>query len=95
MIGFGTGETKLHYDNFDYINLVGKDSNSWGLCHKGTIWHNGVSKKFCDAFFDKDTTVGVFLNLHTKSMHYFLNGYYLGVAFTYASIDMRTFDLIN
>lgn len=81
MVGYGTEDTKLHYDNFDYINLVGKDSNSWGLCHKGTLWHDGIAKKYCDAFFDKDSLIGVLLNLDDKTMHYFLNGYYLGVAF--------------
>jgi SPRY domain-containing SOCS box protein 3 len=82
MIGYGTEDTKLHYDNFDYINLVGSDTNSWGICHKGTLWHNGVSKKFCEPFFDKDNIVGVYLNLHDQSMHFFLNGVYLGLGFT-------------
>ncbi len=81
MVGYGTEETKLHYDNFDYINLVGKDSNSWGLCHKGTIWHQGAFKKYCDPIFDKDSLIGVLLNMHDKTIHYFLNGCYLGMAF--------------
>jgi len=82
MIGYGTKDTKLHYDNFDYINLVGKDFNSWGLCHKGTVWHNGNYKKFCEPILEKDSLIGVFFNSHNKTIHYFLNGYYLGLAFT-------------
>ena len=37
MIGYGTDEVKLHYENFDYVNLIGNDAHSWGLCHKGLI----------------------------------------------------------
>jgi SPRY domain-containing SOCS box protein 3 len=81
MVGYGTEEVKLHYDNFDYVNLVGNDENSWGLCHKGTVWHNGKSKYYCDPFFDKDIIVGSLLNTHDKTLHYFLNGNYLGIAF--------------
>lgn len=89
MIGVGTEDTKLHYDNFDYINLVGKDKNSWGICHKGTLWHDGVSKKYCEPFFEKDSLIGVFLNLHNKTMHFFLNGYYLGLAFSNINPDNK------
>lgn len=81
MVGYGTDEVPLHYDNFDYVNLVGKDSNSWGLSHKGTIWHNGVHRRYCEPFFDKDILVGVLLNTHDKTLHYFINGVYHGLAF--------------
>ncbi len=81
MIGLGTDDTCLHYENFDYVNLVGNDANSWGLCHKGTIHHNNKSFKYCDAIFDKDSVIGVFYNANNKTLHYFLNGKYLGLAF--------------
>ena len=81
MIGYGTEDVQLHYENFDYVNLIGKDANSWGLCHKGSIWHNGVYKQFCDPFFEKDTTIGVLLNVYNRTLHYFINGKYLGIAF--------------
>ncbi len=83
MIGYGTDEVKLHYDNFDYVNLVGNDEDSWGLCHKGTTWHQGKSTNYCEPFFDKDTVVGVLLNANDRTLHYFMNGNYLGVAFKY------------
>lgn len=55
--------------------------NSWGLCHKGTVWHNRKPVKYCEPFFDKDTVIGCMLNTHDKTIHYFMNGHYLGVAF--------------
>ena len=81
MFGYGTEETRLHYDNFDYVNLIGKDANSWGLSHKGTIWHNNKSQSYCEAFFDKETIVGVLLNTFEGTIEYFINGKCMGCAF--------------
>jgi SPRY domain-containing SOCS box protein 3 len=91
MIGYGTDEVKLHYDNFDYVNLVGgADAVSWGLSHKGLVWHDGKSRRYCEPFFDKETRVGVLLNTHDKTLHYFINGNYLGVAFEYVYIYLNS-----
>lgn len=89
MIGYGTDEVQLHYENFDYVHLVGKDSNSWGLSHKGFMWHNGKSKHYCEPFFDKDVVIGVLLNTYTKTLEYFLDGEYLGVAFRDMNIENK------
>ena len=81
-IGLGTEDCQLNYENFEYCNLVGKDSSSYGLCHKGTICHNNITKSYCDPFFDKDTVVGVLIDMAKKKIHYFINNNYMGVAFT-------------
>lgn len=90
MIGFGTDEVRLHYENFDYVTLIGKDSNSWGLCHKGYLWHNGTSKYYCEPFFDKDTIIGVLLNTYDRTVNYFMNGNHLGTAFRYLKFDFKS-----
>ncbi len=84
MFGVGTANTCLAYDQFDYVELIGKDENSWGLAHTGKIYHEGVGTPFCDAFFDENTVVGMLLDLNEHTFHYFLNGTYLGVAFRLA-----------
>ncbi len=81
MIGVGDADTCLHSDNFDFLNLIGKTKNSWGLCHKGTLWHGNVSRKYCEPFFDKHTRIGVLLDLGRNTLSFFKNGSYLGVAF--------------
>lgn len=82
MVGVGSEEVCLHYDNYEYCNLIGLDSNSYGLSHKGRVWHKNMSKKFCEPFFDKDTVMGVYVDMIRKKIHFFLNNVYLGVAFT-------------
>lgn len=79
MFGLGTEDTRLSYGNYNYVPLIGMDQNGWGLSYKGTIWHNGKYKKFCDAFFDENTCIGMLY--HNKKIHYFIDGKYKGVAF--------------
>lgn len=81
MIGFGNANVRLHYENFEYVFLVGNDQNAWGLCHKGLVWHNNRSKAYCEAFFDKGHRIGALLNTYDRTISFFLNGQHLGVAF--------------
>eukprot|EP00091_Calanus_sinicus_P013703 TRINITY_DN30428_c0_g1_i1.p1 TRINITY_DN30428_c0_g1~~TRINITY_DN30428_c0_g1_i1.p1 ORF type:complete len:123 (-),score=12.43 TRINITY_DN30428_c0_g1_i1:24-392(-) len=39
MFGIGTRKARLHVDAF--VNMLGEDENSWGLSHKGLLWHGG------------------------------------------------------
>jgi SPRY domain-containing SOCS box protein 3 len=39
MFGVATRKAKLHSNSF--VNLLGEDSNSWGLSHKGLLFHAG------------------------------------------------------
>ncbi len=81
-VGLGTEDCQLNYDNFEYCNLVGRDSYSYGLCHKGTVCHNNESRSYCEPFFEKDTVVGVLVDMARKEIHYFINNKYMGLAFT-------------
>lgn len=81
MIGFGTKNVRLHYENFDYVNLIGNDNESWGISHRGELWHSGVSKSYCEPFFDKNNRIGALINTYDKTISFFLNGKYLGIAF--------------
>lgn len=79
MFGLGTEDIRLSFGNYNYVPLIGMDQNGWGLSYKGTVWHNGKYKKFCDAFFDENTCIGMMY--HNKKIHYFIDGVYKGVAF--------------
>jgi hypothetical protein len=81
MIGVGQENTCLHTDKYDCLNLIGKTESSWGLCHKGTLWHNSIPKKYCEPFFDKETRIGVLLDLNRNALSFFNNGVYLGIGF--------------
>ena len=63
-----------------YIVFSGLDGKSWGLCYKGTLWHNGICRKYCDPFFQ--SVIGVHLDLYRGTLTFFKNGKSLGVAFT-------------
>ena len=63
------------------IFLAGLDDHSWGLSYKGTIWEKGKYKKYCEPFYDKDTKIGILLNLYQGTLTFFKNGINLGVAF--------------
>ncbi|XP_033117756.1 SPRY domain-containing SOCS box protein 3-like [Anneissia japonica] len=82
MVGVGTRQALLHTSNYQYVNLIGMDSHSWGISHKGTIWHDGKYKHYCEPFFDQQTRIGIQLNLYNGTLTFYKNGVSLGVAFT-------------
>jgi SPRY domain-containing SOCS box protein 3 len=62
--------------------VAGQDAESWGLSYKGTLWHNGQSRAYCAPFYDRSTVIGVYLDLYRGTLSYFLNGTWLGEAYT-------------
>lgn len=81
MVGVCTKKATLHTGNYEYVNLIGRDKQSWGLSHKGELWHNGQKKKFCEPFFD-NTVIGILLDMDRGTLLFFKNKQLLGVAFT-------------
>lgn len=81
MVGFGTKATRLHYDNFEYVALIGMDTNSWGMCHKGQLWHAGRSRPYHEPVFEKDSRIGALINTYDNTIRFYLNGKDLGLAF--------------
>ncbi|ESO98637.1 hypothetical protein LOTGIDRAFT_201570 [Lottia gigantea] len=81
MVGVGTKHAKLHTNNYEYVNLIGIDKESWGLSYKGTIFHEGQRRKYCDPIYDSNTVIGCLLNTYNGTLSYYQNGVSLGVAF--------------
>ncbi|KAF7266316.1 SPRY domain-containing SOCS box protein SP555 [Rhynchophorus ferrugineus] len=81
MFGIGTKKTKLHVDAF--VNLLGSNEHSWGLSHKGLIWHGGKYSYYTKTFSEnKSTRVGLYFDGLAGTLTYFKDGKCLGVAFS-------------
>lgn len=81
MFGLCTKKTRLHVDSF--INLLGEDGESWGLSHKGLLWHKGKWRHYTKAFRENEaTTIGLLLDLEQGTLTYYKDGINLGIAFT-------------
>lgn len=78
--GLGTKKARLHADSF--INLLGKDDQSWGLSHKGMLWHGGRWTYYAKPFRENvATTVGVLFDGITGTLTYYKDNRCLGIAF--------------
>jgi len=80
MFGVGTKKARLHVDAF--VNMLGEDDQSWGLSHKGFLWHSGKHRQYTKPFRENvATTVGIFFDGIAGTITYFKDGASLGVAF--------------
>ena len=57
MFGIGTKSARLHVDAF--VNMLGETDESWGLSHKGILWHGGHYRQYTKSFKENiSTTIG-------------------------------------
>ncbi len=94
MIGIGTREASLMSDG--YLNLIGIDKFSWGLSNKGHLWHDNISRNFCDSFDQtaeqqSDLKIGCLFDGYKGRLAYFKNGQFINLAFT--NIPVNLYDL--
>ncbi|XP_033737345.1 SPRY domain-containing SOCS box protein 3-like [Pecten maximus] len=81
MFGVGTRRARLHVDAF--VNMLGEDGQSWGLSHKGLLWHNGRWRQYTTPFKENEATViGMLFDGNEGTLSFFKDGAYLGVAFS-------------
>lgn len=81
MFGIGTRRARLHVDAF--VNMLGEDEHSWGLSHKGLLWHGGRHKQYIKPFRENvATTVGIFFDGVSGNLTYYKDNICLGIAFT-------------
>lgn len=80
MVGVCTKEAALETKNYEFVNLLGKDDESWGLSYKGTVWHSGQSWQYCEPFYDS-TVIGILLDMDEGTLTFYKNGKSLGIAF--------------
>ena len=73
--------TNFLFSSQKNTNSIGMDDQSWGLSYKGTVWHNGTCRQYCEPFYENNTNIGILLNLYAGTLTFFKNGINLGVAF--------------
>lgn len=64
-----------------YFLSTGKDTNSWGLSHKGVLWHGNQTRRYTDVILEQGMVIGVHLDLYRGTLSYYINGKPMGVAF--------------
>lgn len=80
MFGIGTKSARLHVDAF--VNMLGEDSRSWGLSHKGFLWNAGKQRPYTKPFRENvATTIGIYFDGHNGTLTYYKDGVSLGPAF--------------
>jgi len=81
MFGIGTENARLHVDAF--VNMLGENNQSWGLSHKGFLWHDGQYRQYTKSFKENiSTTIGILFDGIAGTLTYYKDGVNLGVAFT-------------
>ena len=81
MFGIGTKNARLHVDAF--VNMLGENSESWGLSHKGILWHAGSNRQYTKSFKENiSTTIGLYFDGIAGTLTYYKDGVNLGVAFS-------------
>jgi len=81
MFGVATKHSRLHADSF--LNIIGEDQHSFGLSHKGLLWHNGRWQSYTRPFRENEsTTIGLLFDSKEGTLTYFKDGISLGIAFT-------------
>ena len=81
MFGIGTRRARLHVDAF--VNMLGEEETSWGLSHKGLLWHAGHSKTYIKPFRENvATTIGIYFDGISGNLTFYKDGQSLGVAFS-------------
>nr|XP_018905064.1 PREDICTED: SPRY domain-containing SOCS box protein 3 [Bemisia tabaci] len=81
MFGVGTKQARLHAASF--VNLVGENQHSWGLSHKGLLWHGGYRKVYTKPFRENEATIiGILFDGINGTLTYYKDGKNLGIAFS-------------
>lgn len=82
MIGIGTENFNINQSNEQFYDLLGSDSESWGMKFDGRLYHNNESKDYNSlAGFTRGSIIGVHLNMWSGVLEFYLNRIPLGVAF--------------
>lgn len=81
MFGIGTKKARLHVDAF--VNMLGEEESSWGLSHKGLLWHGGKHRQYVKCFRENiATTIGLYFDGVSGTLSYYKDNLCLGVAFS-------------
>jgi SPRY domain-containing SOCS box protein 3 len=92
----GIGRTEAQTKSIGFVNLLGIDGNSWGLSHKGLLWHGNETKRYCNGFDEcKTVRIGCLFNGFSGELAYFVNDTYMGVAFQNITMQQDLYPMIS
>jgi SPRY domain-containing SOCS box protein 3 len=92
MFGIGKDSSKLLSPILFETLIGGEDSNSYGLSHKGYLYHNGFVRQFCEPARDRQPlVVGVLFDGPRRELSYFMDGVYMGIAFENLALDNEVY----
>jgi len=75
--------------------LIGGDPHSWGLSHKGLLWHAGESWQYTEKFPENvPTTVGLLFDGIKGTLRFYKDGQDLGMAFSGLDIEEPLYPMI-
>ncbi|XP_050684894.1 SPRY domain-containing SOCS box protein 3-like isoform X2 [Leptidea sinapis] len=80
MVGVGTNKVNTSDDNFEFMSLLGKDAESYGLSYRGAVYHD-AKVVFETVGFCRGTIVGVRLDMWMGTLEFYVNRKPLGVTF--------------
>ncbi|CAK1551348.1 unnamed protein product [Leptosia nina] len=80
MIGVGTNKVNMTDSHFEFMSLLGRDEESYGLSYTGAVRHNAMSSKDSPGFC-KGSIVGVRLDMWRGTLEFYLNRKAQGVSF--------------
>ncbi|CAD5221824.1 unnamed protein product [Bursaphelenchus okinawaensis] len=94
MFGIGSLGTPIKLAN-QFDNLLGLNG-SYGLSHKGILYHNEEERVYCKEFEEnQEAVVGVYFNGPKRQLSYYYNGTGLGVAFEDLNLDEVMYPMVS
>jgi SPRY domain-containing SOCS box protein 3 len=92
----GVGREDARKTSIGFLNLLGADSSSWGLSHKGFLWHGNEARPYCSCFEENKTVkIGCLFNGFNGELTYFVNDVYMGVAFRNISLQQDLYPMVS
>lgn len=80
---FGIAKKEARTCHHSYVDLMGNDTNSWAMSHRGYICHDNVAYSYTENFANasRNLRIGVEFDGIAGTLAFYRNGEYLGVAF--------------
>uniref|UniRef100_A0A914VJY8 B30.2/SPRY domain-containing protein n=1 Tax=Plectus sambesii TaxID=2011161 RepID=A0A914VJY8_9BILA len=80
MFGIGAKQGYLYAN--DFCHMIGDNAHSWGLCHKGLLWHGSISVRFCEPFEEfKPTKIAMLFDGPAGTLRFWKDDQDLGIGF--------------
>lgn len=94
MFGIGTQNARQNAP-IEFLDLIGEDDQSYGLCYDGYIQFNGKKQAFCKTLKTEPQNtpviISILFNGPDSTLAYFVNGKELGTAFKNIKLENKIY----